>query len=320
MLARCFDLGRLTVDRTMASSPPRPWFQRPAVNSVTRCACLNRIRQGALVKSKTKYILILPVFILVLAPLYLIAASLIVRSSLLNYRGGPLSSQQVAAVWAFVGTSFAAGVSLLGLLLTYLHNERTDVLAKDAEDRLRLESVVKGIELIADGAAYSTQAQVAGGLATVVLLGQVPVALAALRPAWKEDAVDPIIACWLIDRVVEEGSAGDIHTASAYLFERASVLVQEADNGVVIVLPNCLEDNWDTNWPTTAKIQFIGALAGAHMAVRPGAWKNGNLVLLKSLVKAVQDPDPYVATTAAKLLRAFAPAAAELEPISEPTQ
>jgi hypothetical protein len=59
-----------------------------------------------------------------------------------------------------------------------------------------------------------------------------------------------LIACWLIDQVIREGTAADIRTASADLFEQSSISVQEASNGVLIVLPDCLEDNWDDNWPT----------------------------------------------------------------------
>jgi hypothetical protein len=102
-----------------------------------------------------------------------------------------------------------------------------------------------------------------------------------------------------------------------YLMEQASQLVTEWDNSLLIVVPDSLDDAWNTTWPTTAKIQFIGMLARAHISVRPEAWRNGKQVLLRSLWRAVQDPEEYVSTTAAKVLAALAPTVGELQWIFE---
>jgi hypothetical protein len=261
-------------------------------------------------------ILVAVVIVSVLAPLYFLAGTLVVRSGLLDYHGGNLDPKQFSAVWALIGALFASGVSLLGLLATYLHQRRTHQLAEQAEKRLQLDSVVRGLELLTEGNGYASKAAVSGGLATVVRLGQASIALTALRTAWKDGAVDPGMACWLTDRVIESGSSADITVASTTLLEHSDQLAYMSQtNHVIIILPDSIEDNWDEGWPTVAKTSFIGALAGAQMAVPPEAWMNGNPVLLRSLLKATYDSDAYIATTAAKVLRAFAPTVEELAPI-----
>lgn len=70
-----------------------------------------------------------------------------------------------------------------------------------------------------------------------------------------------------------------------------------------------------------AKIHFIGALAVAHTSVKRAAWQNGEQIMVRSLWKAAQDPDPYVATTAAKVLLAIAPVPEDLRSVfgTDPT-
>lgn len=204
--------------------------------------------------SPTRMRILLAVIVgLVLVPIYIMAGSLVVRTGLLNFRGGPLDKDQVNAVWAFVGACFATGVTLLGVVLTYLHNDRTHLLAKEAEGRLRLDTVVKGLELLTDGPNYAPQARVAGSLATLVGLGHVSIAAATLRSAWKADAVDIGTAAWLADRVIEKGTADEVNSVSYYLMEHASDLAVEWEHGVLISLPECLEDNWNVKWPVRQK-------------------------------------------------------------------
>ena len=288
-------------------------------------------------RSGAKYLWFSLIFTgLVLVPIYVMAISLVIRTSLLKFNGGSLDGEQVKAVWAFIGAAFAAGVSLLGLLLGYIHNsrthqlareselrirlesERTHQLSEESEGRLRLESVVKGLELLTDGQKYAPKARVAGSLATLVRLGQPSIALATLRTAWEAGAVDAVVAAWLINRIIETGSPSEVSTASMYLMERASELVTEFEGGLLVVVPDSIEDAWNTEWPRMTKIQFVGTLALAHVAVKREAWRNGRPVLLQSLWRAAQDPDGYVATTAAKLLGAIAPTVDELQPLFGP--
>jgi hypothetical protein len=261
-------------------------------------------------------ILIGGIVCLILLPLYFLAGTLIVRSGLLNYHGGNLDPRQFSAVWALIGTLFASGISLLGIVATHLHQQRTHQLAEETEKRLQLDSVAKGLELLSDGNGYSSKATVAGGLATVVRLGQASVAITVLRTVWRDNAVDPSIACWITDRVIESGNPSDIIVASTIMFENSKQLVQRSeDGGLIIVLPDSIDDNWDPCWPQTAKTSMVGALARAQMAVPPEAWVGGNPVILRSLLKASEDPDTYIATTAAKVLKAFVPTAEELAPL-----
>jgi hypothetical protein len=125
----------------------------------------------------SRWIWVLFVF-LVIIPLYGIAAVVCIRSSLFNF-DQPLTSDQIRAFWTFIGASFAAGATVLGALLTQSHNSRTfalqaesearkSALEADANERLKLDTVVAGLNLIGHEACYSSKAVVAGGLATLV--------------------------------------------------------------------------------------------------------------------------------------------------------
>jgi hypothetical protein len=54
-----------------------------------------------------------------------------------------LSTEDVRALWAFIGSGLGASVTLVGLLLSRSHNERTLALQAEAERRLALDTVVK---------------------------------------------------------------------------------------------------------------------------------------------------------------------------------
>jgi hypothetical protein len=126
--------------------------------------------------------------------------------------------------------------------------------------------------------------------------------------------VDAEVAAWLTDRVIESGSPEDVHSISTYLLERASELVIPWQHGLLVILPTSLENSWSCEWPRPAKINFIGTLGLAHTSVPRKAWNNSNQMTIGSLLKATQDPDPYVATTAAKVLFAITPTATDLQP------
>lgn len=52
-----------------------------------------------------------------------------------------LSSDQTKTLWAFLGVALGAVVTLISALLTEQHNRRTDALAREAEERLRLTAL-----------------------------------------------------------------------------------------------------------------------------------------------------------------------------------
>jgi hypothetical protein len=80
----------------------------------------------------------------------------------------PAKQRSVQAFLAFIGGGLATAATVMASLLTWQHNKR-------AERQLELDTVVKGLESLPDG-----EARVAGAIATMVLLGQQPVAMRVL--------------------------------------------------------------------------------------------------------------------------------------------
>ncbi|WP_324273651.1 hypothetical protein [Blastococcus brunescens] len=113
--------------------------------------------------------------VLVVAPIYVMAASLAVRAGLFDFSAdAELSADDARAAWGFVGAAVAAAVTATGLLLTRSHNIRTLAFQesveqakreteRQADQRLSLDTVIAGLKLLGEGPQYSTPAAVAGG-------------------------------------------------------------------------------------------------------------------------------------------------------------
>jgi hypothetical protein len=115
-----------------------------------------------------------------------------------------LTDEQSKAVWTFVGVSLGAVVTLIGTLLAEQHNPRTAAIEREAETRLKLDTVGKLLELLTDSGEYAKRARVGGAIATMVELEGGGVALRVLGDLWTADAVDVSTAVWLIERVLNE--------------------------------------------------------------------------------------------------------------------
>jgi hypothetical protein len=89
------------------------------------------------------------ILIVVVFSLFAIALALVLRSHVFVPNGKNLSTEDVQALWAFIGSGVAAAVALVGVLFTRSHNERTLALQKEAETRLALDTVVKSLDLVA---------------------------------------------------------------------------------------------------------------------------------------------------------------------------
>jgi hypothetical protein len=146
------------------------------------------------------------VLVLIALPLYAIAVALVIRSHVFAFGRGPLSSEDVRALWALVASGITASLTFTGLLFTRSHNRRTLALQIEAERRLVLETVVKGLDLVAPTEEYAPKAKIAGALAALVHLYHPVIAMRTLGAAWGDGVVDSASAVWLINEVLEQGS------------------------------------------------------------------------------------------------------------------
>jgi hypothetical protein len=225
--------------------------------------------------------------------LFVLAAVLLAKSGLLSTRS--LTDAQAKSVWAFLGVAFAAVVTLIGALLTEQHNRRTDTLAREAENRLRIDTVAKVLELVTIENDYAPRARVAGAIAALMELGGGSVGLRLLGELWEASAVDPSTAVWLIDRTLQDSTSleEEKDLAAGVLYARASRLVPARNDP---------EQNWriipqaiDNSWPTTAlssDARYSLLLTAVRMlkAREIGYW-TADVPPLKTLVKALDDPD-----------------------------
>lgn len=136
---------------------------------------------------------------LLLLSLVTITAILFNKINLLSSR--TLTDPQSKSLWAFLGVALSALVALIGTLLTAQHNLKQIALAKESENRLTLDTIVKTLGLISVNGEYAKRAQIAGAIAAMMQLGGGVVALRVLGELWNDEKIDTDTAVWLIDRV-----------------------------------------------------------------------------------------------------------------------
>lgn len=93
---------------------------------------------------RTALILWLVFFLLLVLPLYAISVSFAIRSGLFNLRGRSISSDEYKALWAFIAAGLGTSATIVGLIFTRAHNQRT-------ADQLALDTAVKTLELLTIG-------------------------------------------------------------------------------------------------------------------------------------------------------------------------
>jgi hypothetical protein len=182
------------------------------------------------------------VLTLIVLPFYAIAIALVIRSKVFAFGRASLSTGDVQALWAFVASGMTASLTLVGLLFTRSHNRRTLALQIEAERRLVLETVVKGLDLVAPTEAYAPSAKIAGALAALVHLDHPVIAMRTLGAAWGDGVVDSASAAWLINEVFEQGSEQSRLEAAILLDIHASEL--------------CADEPGNFSWPTSIEFQW----------------------------------------------------------------
>lgn len=234
------------------------------------------------------------ILILIVLPLYAIAASLVIRSHVFAFGGGPLSKEDVQALWAFVASGITASLTLVGLLFTRSHNRRTLALQIEAERRLVLETVVKGLDLVAPTDEYAPKAKIAGALAALVNLNHPVIAMRTLGAAWGDGVADTASAVWLINEVFELDDEQSQLEAATLLDIHASELCGDAPGN--FSWPLSIEFKWPFSMQLNARLHVFRAVLGTLTSKPPDWWNTGGragwaLSLLDETVQHDTDPD-----------------------------
>ena len=249
------------------------------------------------------------VLTIVITALLWMAASVAIQAGLFELSGAP-RREQLGAFATFIGTSLAAVATVFAALLTRAHNVRE-------RQRLRLETVVKSLEMLPD---TSKRARIAGVLSTMVLLGQERVAMRVLHPAWDDCDVDDGTATWLIGQVLAGGGSrlareGD-RLDDVAMREAAVLLLNHASNltgakaGQYYFAGHFMRQ-WRTknHLPPQVKLDVLHTM-GQMLVDRGREWwsPTGELPYWPTIVLlecARKDPHRGVRTSAAVLLAAL---------------
>jgi len=286
--------------------PARRKALRPSLSDSGDLAARHRVRDWRLA-------------LILVGPLYLIGLILVLGAGIAAIRGPSRTAGQLnAAELAFLASAFATLVSATGLWLTKTYNDR-------AEDRLVLETVATGLNMIGQDGGYAPAAKVAGALATLIHLEHPVIAIRALRAAWLDGAVDAETATWLIGEVLETGTPGSKLEAARLLRSRVEVLTEgRADGSLDLHWPYPLYENWPVTLDIEARIDILQAMVDLLLSRPLRAWRAGDyspgargyswmLPLLDEIIR--EEPDPVIkgqAAIVAETLLATMPAATQV--------
>jgi hypothetical protein len=217
--------------------------------------------------------------------------------------GPPPSADAVKALWAFAGAAAAAAVTLTGLFFT-----RTQ--AARSEQRLALDTAVKGLQLLAqDGPTYSPRGVVAGALATLVHLEHPVIAMRSLAACWADDAVDTPTATWLISEVLDAPHAQAHLEAAALLDAHAHQFAGIAPGS--FSWPAAIEFRWMPEIaPLPARLLVLRAVLTTLVSRPRSWWREGGregwaVALLHHAV--LTDPDDTIKAHAAFCVQSLLP-------------
>jgi hypothetical protein len=206
-----------------------------------------------------------------------------------------LTDEQSKAVWTFVGVSLGAVVTLIGTLLAEQHNRRTDALEREAETRLKLDTIGRLLELLTEDGEYAKPARVGGAIATMVELEGGAVALRVLGDLWAAKAVATDTAVWLIEHVLNTDRPEDEQIlAAGLLVLNATALVPAAgDEEQDWESWPTLTEPWPPHLPSGVKDALILLAARVLLARERKYWedRSGSLAPVVMLAKAHDDPD-----------------------------
>ncbi len=153
--------------------------------------------------------------VFLVAPLYVLLVSVVVRSDLLRFWGDPFTADQFQALFAFLGVALGVIATTLGALLAKANNDRNLAQREESElrmlvqtlesnNRQKLDTAIQVLNLIKNEDQYAGKAVTGAGITTLVVLGYPVIAMRALQAAMGEGVVDSASAVWVIDQVLAE--------------------------------------------------------------------------------------------------------------------
>jgi hypothetical protein len=204
----------------------------------------------------------IPIAIASISALFIIFIAILWAAGFFKFSGSDPSSKIVAAALALVGGLVAAVVSIVGILLKYSIDQRTEsrlqiesaraaaehqveadrasALQTQAELRLNLEASLRAVELLGSPKGETAALQRAGALYALSSLSQYELAIDLASYLLERGKLEPKVACTLIDRAIKSSDQNVQNDAVMMLYENAEGML--TTNNVSV--PDCIS-NWD---------------------------------------------------------------------------
>jgi hypothetical protein len=205
---------------------------------------------------------------------YAVIVVLLWRGGLFDFSATTDNAQQVAAVLGVVA-------GFLGLLLKHSVDIRTSKQFEASEERLRLETSLRAVELLTDHERVASPPERQAGALFVLAskpLDQVEFALALLGELWPKNEISPSAAVWVVNKALMSGDRRMQEDAAGALARNAASLTEEGasiENGSPICWrwPACVTWDWSTEIALPARELILEALIKVMKSKDREAWK-----------------------------------------------
>lgn len=221
--------------------------------------------------------------------LFAIFGVILHKTGALVFTGTDPSAKVVSAVVALIGAFLASVVSILGLVVKHTidlrtedrleaESQRTAILQREAENRLKLEAAIGAIQLLASpSGSPSLPIQRAGVLITLSSLGQHTLTLALTSELLHRNELEPSTAAVVLENAFRSGDVDVQADAMARLDDAAAQFVTPNgfDLPMFILLPSPTMPLHIRRWAplVVAKVLMARPLRDWHSArLAPSAY------------------------------------------------
>lgn len=222
----------------------------------------------------------------------------------------------VAVAITAIGSVLAVLVGAAGLYLRHAIDRRTTKLTEiaerrlkqehaEAEDRLRLDTAVRSIDLLTDSKGDLKPAPAIGGtLFALSNLDHHDFALSLLGELWPAKKCTPLAAIYVIERALDDESSSTQILAADVLESNAKGLIHGGD----LKLPRQFTESWSPKIDLAARRMLFRGATDAIVARNPEAWpERGSLNYFAGVAYSIfrREKNAHLKRDAGRLLLAI---------------
>jgi hypothetical protein len=230
-----------------------------------------------------------------------IVGGLLWLTGLFNYSGTDAAAKILVAVLTLVGTLLGTTVTLVGLMLKRSLDARNLILKTEAEERLKLDTAIKAVELFKDASGSAAGPESAGALFALTRLGQSHFALTLLEQLWPKGIIEAPSAIWVINSSLPSIVGGTADLAASVLRANAEKLLNGRGGKW---WPADYELDWLTGISFFARQEMLSARIETLVLASFDYWRrsqlNSDIVGLSMCFR--KDSSPYIRQSAAAFL------------------